>query len=151
AERTDRELDVEPRGHIGRPGPARDHDDVPGHLFDRRSLAHVDASLGSPADELAGDRGGVGHAVLTADDGGEDVARAEAGDVRRVDALDRNAELALQLGALRERGGAARRRGEEQVADLTEVPLAELDEEANALLGEADLGRGRELLADAAH
>ena len=70
---------------------------------------------------------------------------------RRIDALDRHAERGLELSPLLELGEPAGRRREEEVADLLEERLAELLEEPHARLREPHLGRGRELLPDAAH
>ena len=70
---------------------------------------------------------------------------------RRIDALDGNAEAALELRAALERLEALLGRREEQVADLVEERRPELLEEADRRARQPHLRLGRELLPDAAH
>ena len=72
-------------------------------------------------------------------------------DLGGVDVLDRDAEPALQLGALAQPREPVLGRREEQVADLEEERRAELAEERDRRLREPHLRRGRELLPHAAH
>jgi hypothetical protein len=89
---------------LGRPRPACDHEDVSFDGRRVRPLEHLDAELERASHELARHPGRVGEAVLAADGRAQDVVRVQPLDVGRVDALDRYAELGLELPPLVEAG-----------------------------------------------
>src|SRR5215218_889687 len=150
-ERPHRELDAERLSHLRRPRPAGDHERVGLEGGRVAALPHLHAELGREADELARHSRRVSGAVRLADDGTEHVGGAQALDVRRVDRLDRDAELLLDRPTLMQRRQPLLGPRDEQVADLVEQRRAELLEETDAGLREPHLGCGRELLADSAH
>ena len=115
------------------------------------AFAHLHPTLGRTPHELARNLAGLGDTVFEAEHGSLNVVGAEAADPARVDLLDRHAEPALQLGTPEQPLAALVARRHEQVADRIEERSAELAEEWNAGAHQRDLGRGRELLAHAAH
>src|SRR5436190_11863305 len=152
AERADGQLDADLRAELGRPGPARDHEHFAGHVLGGHLLPHVDAELRRAAQQFRRDGRRVGDAVAPAARRAEHVGGGETGNGRgRVDELDRHAELELEQPPLLQLCEALLGRGEEQVADLAEEARPERGEEGDALAGEHDLLRGRELLPHAAH
>ncbi len=101
------------------------------------------------------DCAGIADAVRRAERRVEHVLDLEPGheprEVLAAEPLDRHAELPLKLASLGEPAAPRLGRGQEEVADLVEEGWPELLEELDALPGEQHLGRGRELLANAAH
>ena len=84
-------------------------------------------------------------------DSAEDVVVAKPRPFARIGRLDGHAEPTLNLLSPLELLETQLGRGEEEVADPFEEGRAELLEELGARPGETHLGRGRELLAHAAH
>ena len=149
-ERADRQL---ARGsELGRLRSRTRHEHVAVELARVGALAHLHPALARAAHELARDRRRVGDAVL----------RQRRRRARRRCAARRCAAASTSLDRDTERRAAAPRRSsqrceprfgrrEEEVADLVEERRPELLEEADRLLREPHLGRGRELLPHAAH
>ena len=80
-------------------GPAATTSRSASRLLRRRALAHLDAELPRAPKQLARDRRRVREPVRPAARRTENVARGEPGDARRIDALDRHAELVLRARA----------------------------------------------------
>ena len=128
-ERADGQVEAERSRHRRRAGATGDHQDI-GLERDRVSpLADLHPTPCRPTHELFGDAGGIGDAVLAADDRAEDIIDAKPRHVGRVHALDRHAERLLDRAPLLELRQPRLGRREEEVAHLLEERRAELAEE----------------------
>jgi len=96
-------------------------------------LAHLHPQLLCAAEHLPGDGRRIGEAVGPATRRAEHVVHGEAADRGSVDALDRDAELALERAPLLELRKTVLGRRQEQVSDLAEEARAETGKELDAL------------------